>query len=86
MDKITWRDADVARWFDDHALAVQVDVDAEADLARKLEIRAMPTVIAFKDAVRRRTASSVIAIRAACSTGCVGSSAGRPTSIACARR
>ena len=23
MDKVTWRDADVARWFDDHALAVQ---------------------------------------------------------------
>ena len=49
MDKVTWRDADVIRWFDDHALAVQVDVDAEGDLARQLEIRAMPTLIAFKD-------------------------------------
>ena len=49
MDKVTWRDADVARWFDDHALAVQVDVDADGDLARRLEIRAMPTLIAFKD-------------------------------------
>ena len=49
MDKVTWRHADVIRWFDDHALAVQVDVDVEADLARKLEIRAMPTLIAFKD-------------------------------------
>jgi thioredoxin 1 len=49
MDKVTWRDGDVLRWFDGNALAVQVDVDAEEELARKLEIRAMPTIIAFKD-------------------------------------
>ena len=49
MDKVTWRDTDVIRWFDDHALAVQVDVDAEEELSRQLGIRAMPTIIAFRD-------------------------------------
>jgi hypothetical protein len=49
MDASTWRDAEVVRWIEAHAIAVQVDVDAEADLAKQLEVRAMPTVIAFKD-------------------------------------
>ncbi len=49
MDKVTWRDGDVVRWIEANGIAVQVDVDAESDLAKQLEIRAMPTVIAFKD-------------------------------------
>ena len=48
MDKGTWRDGDVVRWIEKNGLAVQVDVDAESELAKQLEVRAMPTVIAFK--------------------------------------
>jgi thiol-disulfide isomerase/thioredoxin len=49
MDQTTWRDDRVASWVAANGLAVQVDVDAESELARQLEIRAMPTIIAFKD-------------------------------------
>jgi excisionase family DNA binding protein len=49
MDKTTWRNDDVVRWIEANGLALQVDVGAESDLAKQLEIRAMPTVIAFKD-------------------------------------
>src|SRR5215471_2434284 len=48
MDKTTWRDATVLGWVERHGLAIQVDVDAEEQVARTLEIRAMPTVVAFK--------------------------------------
>jgi thiol-disulfide isomerase/thioredoxin len=48
MDAGTWRDTGVVRWLEDHAIAVQVDVDAESELAKQLEIRSMPTIIAFK--------------------------------------
>jgi tetratricopeptide (TPR) repeat protein/thiol-disulfide isomerase/thioredoxin len=48
MDKGTWRDGEVVRWVEENGLAIQVDVDIESDLAKQLEIRAMPTVIAFK--------------------------------------
>ena len=49
LDRITWRDGEVVRWIEDHGLAVQVDVDAESELAKRLEIRAMPTIVAFKN-------------------------------------
>jgi thioredoxin 1 len=49
MDRKTWRDGGVVGWVADKGLAIQVDVDAETELARKLAVRAMPTVIAFKD-------------------------------------
>jgi hypothetical protein len=53
MDKTTWRDPAVAAWLAGRGLAIQVDVDADEPLARRLEIRAMPTVIAYKDGVER---------------------------------
>jgi thiol-disulfide isomerase/thioredoxin len=49
MDKVTWRDDGVVSWIGEHGAAIQVDVDAEQAVAKQLEIRAMPTVIAFKD-------------------------------------
>jgi tetratricopeptide (TPR) repeat protein len=48
MDAVTWRDAEVVRWIEENGIAVQIDVDAETELAKQLEIRSMPTVIAFK--------------------------------------
>lgn len=48
MDRTTWVDPRVESWFDQHAIAVQVDVDEQEALARQLRIEAMPTVIVFK--------------------------------------
>ena len=48
MDQRTWPDADVAEWLESHGIAIQIDVDEHQALAHKLEVRAMPTVIAFK--------------------------------------
>jgi thioredoxin 1 len=31
MDASTWRDAEVVRWIEANAIAVQIDVDAETD-------------------------------------------------------
>ena len=48
MDQRTWPDAGVAEWLESHGIAIQIDVDEQQALAHKLEVRAMPTVIAFK--------------------------------------
>jgi thiol:disulfide interchange protein len=45
MDRTTWIDPPVVEWIRQHAIAIQIDVDAEAATAKQLEIRAMPTVI-----------------------------------------
>lgn len=47
MDRTTWLDADVIGWLAERAIAIQIDVDAEKELARQLRIQAMPTMIAF---------------------------------------
>lgn len=49
MDRTTWIDPSVFAWVREHALAIQIDVDAQKDLARELRIEAMPTIIAFVD-------------------------------------
>lgn len=49
MDRTTWRDAGVVAWFKDNGTAVQFDVDDEKGLAKRYAIRAMPTMIAFKN-------------------------------------
>ncbi len=49
MDRDTWGDAGVRAWLAEHALAIQVDVDREKELARRLGIEAMPTVVAFRE-------------------------------------
>ena len=48
MDRTTWVDANVVDWLRQHALAIQIDVDAQEDLAKQMGIRSMPTVIAFQ--------------------------------------
>lgn len=47
MDRTTWLDAEVIAWLGEHAIAIQVDVDAQKEVARELRIQAMPTIIAF---------------------------------------
>src|SRR5262245_39709933 len=49
MDRTTWVDPKVVDWLGRHAVAVQIDVETQADVAGPLLIRAMPTVIAFRD-------------------------------------
>jgi thiol-disulfide isomerase/thioredoxin len=49
MDRVTWSDARVVAWLGQHAVAVQLDVDEEKAVAASLIIRAMPTVVAFRE-------------------------------------
>jgi thiol-disulfide isomerase/thioredoxin len=48
MERTTWRDADLTAWVRARAIAVQLDVDAHADIAQQLGIQAMPTVLLFR--------------------------------------
>lgn len=48
MDADTWAHEDVRAWLGEHALAIQVDVDEQRELARRLRIKAMPTVVVLK--------------------------------------
>lgn len=45
MDTDVWTHPSVAGWLRDNAVTYRLDVDAEQDLAEKLKIEAMPTVI-----------------------------------------
>jgi thiol-disulfide isomerase/thioredoxin len=47
MDRETWTAPDVEKWIAANALAVQIDVDAEHDLARSMAVNSMPTVVVF---------------------------------------
>jgi thioredoxin 1 len=48
MDRVTWADLDMIAWITANAVAVQIDVDQEKEVARFLGIRSMPTVVAFR--------------------------------------
>lgn len=48
MDATTWVDAKVVQWVKENAIAVALDVDKQKEQARQLNIRSMPTLIAFK--------------------------------------
>lgn len=50
MDKTTWRDEKVIKWFDANGLAIQIDVDKQPEVSRALKVEAMPTMVAFKNA------------------------------------
>src|SRR5262245_55091150 len=52
MDEVTWTDETVvARLNGGSTFAIQIDVDDEEELAAELQIRAMPTLIAFANGV-----------------------------------
>lgn len=48
MEKDTWGNDEVRAWLSKNAVSIQVDVDAEAELAGRFAIEAMPTVVAFR--------------------------------------
>jgi thiol-disulfide isomerase/thioredoxin len=49
MDATTWVDGKVTERIREGAIAIQIDVDEQKELSKKLKIRAMPTVIAFHE-------------------------------------
>lgn len=50
MDRTTWRDEKVVAWFKaNSATAIQFDVDKVKETATRLNIRAMPTLIAYRN-------------------------------------
>lgn len=49
MDKTTWRNDEVVKWFGEHGIAIQLDVDKQPRQAKELRISAMPTMLAFRD-------------------------------------
>ncbi|MDX2016564.1 MAG: thioredoxin family protein [Planctomycetota bacterium] len=49
MDRTTWIDPSVVSWFKEQGFAIAVDVDEQPELAQRLRISAMPTMIAFRD-------------------------------------
>lgn len=49
MDKTTWRNQDVFDWAHDHAIVISVDVDKDEKTSQQHKIRAMPTMVAYRD-------------------------------------
>src|SRR5262245_51129022 len=49
MEKQTWPDEKVKAWIAEHAVAIQVDVDKQPELAQRFAFRAIPTMILLKD-------------------------------------
>lgn len=49
MERTTWVDPEVISWIKLNAIAIQIDVDKQQAEAEELNIRAMPTIIVFKD-------------------------------------
>jgi thiol-disulfide isomerase/thioredoxin len=49
MDRETWSDATLVEWLAPRAIAIQIDVDKQPAISGALGIRAMPTIVVFKD-------------------------------------
>jgi len=47
----TWEDAKVGAVLADRAIAIRIDVDADKDAARRLNVKRLPTVVGFRDGV-----------------------------------
>ena len=59
MDRMTWGDAGVVARLAKDVLAIQVDIEADPELAKKLRIQYPPNVIAFKDGTQLDRVSNV---------------------------
>ncbi len=49
MDRTTWLDEGLVKWINDKGVAIYLDVDKEPALAKELAVKAMPTIIVFKE-------------------------------------
>lgn len=47
MEKDTWENAEVRKWVEENAIALQLDVDKEKEVSENFKIRAMPSVVIF---------------------------------------
>jgi len=47
MNEFSWPDPEVVAWIKENGIAVAVDVDREASIAKGLGVEAMPTIIAL---------------------------------------
>lgn len=45
METVTWPDADLRAWLAERVVAIQVDLDAEPELARRFGVQAIPTLV-----------------------------------------
>jgi hypothetical protein len=59
MDRKVWCDPTVAAWVEQHAIAIQIDIDVSAELAGRLGVHSVPTVIVFVDGVERDRATGL---------------------------
>jgi hypothetical protein len=48
MDDATWEEPEVRAWIEQKALAVQIDIATDRDVARGLNVRAVPTTIVLR--------------------------------------
>jgi len=48
LDSTTWKDAAVVAWLNEKAIALKIDAEKEADLAKKHNIRSYPTMLFLK--------------------------------------
>lgn len=51
MDKTTWRNQSVFDWAKDNAVIIAVDVDKDTKTSEQHKIKAMPTMVAYRDGV-----------------------------------
>lgn len=49
MEKDTWPAPDVRAWLAENAIALQIDVDLKPEVAQRLKVQSMPTVVAFRE-------------------------------------
>jgi thiol-disulfide isomerase/thioredoxin len=60
MDRKVWADPAVAAWVEEHAIAIQIDIDANSELARSLDVQSVPTVIVFVDGAEKDRSSGLL--------------------------
>lgn len=51
MDKTTWRNQSIFDWAKDNAVIIAVDVDKDTKTSEQHKIKAMPTMVAYRDGV-----------------------------------
>ena len=65
METATWADEAVQRWIKENAIAVQLDVDRQADIAAAFHVEAMPTIVLLKPEDTEKEASRQVGYMAA---------------------
>jgi thiol-disulfide isomerase/thioredoxin len=48
LEKVTWRDARVVQWLQEHAVALRIDAERDAAIARMHRVEAYPTIVLLR--------------------------------------